>query len=585
MVSLMINIPVHEEEGWTVSSPESPMGLIARLAAKEGKKSPEQRQKMEEYSSLLHQAHVDAVAARARRENERAAEARSRRLRNEANAKQRLQQRLDAAAERQVRLEKEKSQKEQEKAAQRNMLVAAVKDARAAQREAVFQRYETKLGRVASATSTRETRLKEIIERNAFVVKRALAVATANKEQDKMTSAAKAESINLRMAAAADRRESEQPTSPRTQERLRALRGNLAKQAVELGCKRRTLEKAQESAYEKREATLASVRQRAAEMNAKVTAAADLRESQKASATGARRNLFQKLNSAAVERTRQRRPSAKWLDVDSVIEIEVHSMPLPPPPAALVERLGRKPARKVSKGRHAAAAKKQQAALALSKKFAVRDLKRVKEAAAKRKAHTSERATKLKELQVSRMASVALARRARTASAKKMNARVVEAALRRTAADKARKCAAERANLKRSIAAGRRAQRLLTLGHAQIKRSESAAHRRTANDLAVALRGKVVASAREKAALRRAEILRARVVAAHVEKRTKVQQAKPEVKSDVKSDQKSDQKVNQSGDEESWVTVDIIKNAKSADGNSPNDVQMKITDMGIIPMF
>merc|ERR1712070_1245852 len=116
---------------------------------------------------------------------------------------------------------------------------------------------------------------------------------------------------------------------------------------------------------------------------------------------------------------------------------------------------------------------------------------------------------------------------------------------------------------------------------AQIKRSESAAHRRTANDLAVALRGKVVASAREKAALRRAEILRARVVAAHVEKRTKVQQAKPE----VKSDQKSDQKVNQSGDEESWVTVDIIKNAKSADGNSPNDVQMKITDMGIIPMF
>ena len=64
-----------------------------------------------------------------------------------------------------------------------------------------------------------------------------------------------------------------------------------------------------------------------------------------------------------------------------------------------------------------------------------------------------------------------------------------------------------------------------------------------------------------------------------------MQQAKPEVKSDVKSDQKSDQKVNQSGDEESWVTVDIIKNAKSADGNSPNDVQMKITDMGIIPMF
>lgn len=568
MASLMINIPVHEEEGWTCPSPESSAELIARLEAKDqGKKSPEQLKKAEDYARLLRQAHVDAVAARARRENERAAEAKSRRLRNEANAKQRLQQRLNAVAERQAWLEHEKAQKEQEKAAQRNVLMAAVKDARAAQKEAIEHRHENKLERVASAVSSREQRLKDIIQRNAWVVKRALAIATAVKERERDTSAAKAEQLDLRLAAAAGRRELEQPRSPRTEERLRASRWALATRALELECKRRTLEKAQESATEKREAQLSSVRQRASDRNAKISAVAEERKSQEAAADGARRNLFEKLNSAVVKRGLQRRQSAKKLGVDGVIEIEVHSTPLPPAPAALVERLERKSMRKDSEqsahmDRHSDAARRRQAALASFKKSALRDLMRVREAAAKREACAAERAASLEGRNFRRMASVALARRARTASAMKMIGRVAEAELRRKAADAARKRAIARAVLKRNVAVGQRASILLNLGRMHVKRSEAAATRRAANELSVALRGKVAARACEHAALRRAELIAAKVVRAHVEKRAKVC---VKVNLGTTSD-------------ENWVTVDIIKHNDAP--SELHDVEVKITELG-----
>jgi len=306
------------------------------------------------------------------------------------------------------------------------VLMAAVKDARASQQEAIEHRLENKLQRVASAASIREQRLKETIKRNAWVVKRALAIATAVKEQEKEASATKAEQLDLRLAAAAGRRESELPRSPRTEERLQKSRWALASRALELQCKRRALEKAQESAAEKREAQLASVRQRASEMNAKVSAAAEERQSQSAAADGARRNLFEKLNSALVERGLQRRQSAKKLGVGSVIEIEVHSTPLPPAPTALVERLEQKSIRKASdQTAGPAAALRRQAALASVKKSALRDLTRVREAAAKREECSARRVASLEARNFQLMASVALARRARTASAKKMTRKTV----------------------------------------------------------------------------------------------------------------------------------------------------------------
>merc|ERR1711988_915407 len=115
--------------------------------------------------------------------------------------------------------------------------------------------------------------------------------------------------------------------------------------------------------------------------------------------------------------------------------------------------------------------------------------------------------------------------------------------------------------LKRSVAAGRRASILLNLGRMHTMRSEAAATRRAANELAAALRGRVAARACERASSKRAEIISTKVVRAHVEKRAKVEL-----------------KITLGTDNESWVAVDIIKRDDAP--TELEDVEVKITELG-----
>jgi len=79
MMSLKIEIPIHDEEGWTFPSP-SEMPVRARLEASAtcSPTSPEKLEKLkraEDYACLLRQAHLEGVQARAARESQRAKEA------------------------------------------------------------------------------------------------------------------------------------------------------------------------------------------------------------------------------------------------------------------------------------------------------------------------------------------------------------------------------------------------------------------------------------------------------------------------------------------------------------------------------
>lgn len=73
--STKITIPIHEEEGWTVRSPEHASASVkARLQEATSPKSPEALKRIEERAAQLHRLHVEAKQQRAAKENRRAEE-------------------------------------------------------------------------------------------------------------------------------------------------------------------------------------------------------------------------------------------------------------------------------------------------------------------------------------------------------------------------------------------------------------------------------------------------------------------------------------------------------------------------------
>merc|ERR1719263_1381239 len=73
-----LKIVIPKEDFAIVASPVSTEALRQRLSKVPEPKSPEALAHSEERAKLLHEAHIEAVAARAKRENERVAEAKRR---------------------------------------------------------------------------------------------------------------------------------------------------------------------------------------------------------------------------------------------------------------------------------------------------------------------------------------------------------------------------------------------------------------------------------------------------------------------------------------------------------------------------
>ena len=72
--STKITIPVHEEEGWTVRSPEGASASLKARLETTSPKSPEALKRIEERAAQLHRLHVEAKQQRAAKENRRAEE-------------------------------------------------------------------------------------------------------------------------------------------------------------------------------------------------------------------------------------------------------------------------------------------------------------------------------------------------------------------------------------------------------------------------------------------------------------------------------------------------------------------------------
>merc|ERR1712087_264466 len=196
---LVIEIPVHSEDGWASRSPEETTAK-ARLEAsdKQVRKSAEELRLMEEKSMVLHQAHMDAIKAKGALESQRCSEAKARRLARETTARKRLLDRLDAGAQRGARLMEEKENIRSQRQERRTALEEAAKEARDARKIALERRATVEQGRCLDASSKRERLLQCIADKNAFLVKHALAKAASVKELEREQAMSTGERIATR---------------------------------------------------------------------------------------------------------------------------------------------------------------------------------------------------------------------------------------------------------------------------------------------------------------------------------------------------------------------------------------------------
>ena len=154
MAALMIEIPVHEEDGWSVPSPPE-NDVRARLESSRAARSPEEMRRTEEHAARLHDAHVAAVAERAKLVVERALEAKRRRLRMDENSKAKLVQRQEEDERRQDRLSTKRAEQLLRRQEKREAYAAAVRAARAARSEALAARSAADIERYQTAMEKR----------------------------------------------------------------------------------------------------------------------------------------------------------------------------------------------------------------------------------------------------------------------------------------------------------------------------------------------------------------------------------------------------------------------------------------------
>lgn len=321
---LLITIPVHEEHGWTARSPPADeLPVRARLAETQHHKSPTELRLAEERATLLRAAHLDAVKQRAARESSRAIEAHARRLRMEAAARQRAQSRLNEV-ERQS-TNKTCTKRAKQAAERRSQMSEAVLDAREAMSRACAQRGLAELARCHEAQAKREKTLQLTVDRSAYQVKHALAVAAAVKEKEREARKQAGEALTIRLNAAEVRRldlspgSSSPPASPTgltasakwtgsmspggAASRAKLVARTLGEQALLLEQKRLMLSSAQIRAASAHDEAISARVAKAAAVTARAEAVKLARDEKREAAAGAARALhFEKMQDASVRR-------------------------------------------------------------------------------------------------------------------------------------------------------------------------------------------------------------------------------------------------------------------------------------------
>ena len=450
--SFMIVVPL-EEPGWvTVSSPEA---VKARLAAprspeKSEEELREQQLAQEEKHALLHQLHVESIKQRAQRENERAAETRRRRLRQEATEKQRLLASLEAE-EKRASVKKEAIEAEVEaKRARREALKEAFFSTRASMAHDVHARALVRLTAQQQAEAKRTKLLQATVHKSAWEVKHAIAVATAAKEKDQAAHTFAKDCLQERLAAAESRRLQikASPTSPTGLPAERFGRPGRARQvaqclndeAVALQTKRQRLSKAMETALARRAERIDARVHRAAAHKEKALHAFEARQAA-SEAVEAKHQQVEKEQAAAVRaqlalrKRAGRKPGSFAFDI-AFEKVNANAKPA----AALLARLNAKPTTNAA----AAAERHERAstrAVALLVGKALKTLqstdRRSKAAAAHRALMIRIRRAKMAAKEIASASTSATMRTERLATVVLMNKRVKVAGAKRAAARRA----------------------------------------------------------------------------------------------------------------------------------------------------
>lgn len=340
-------------------APPSPLkaSLRERLNASPAKnRSPsdlaEALAKQSERSEKLRSAHIDAVKDRAARDAARVAEAQARKLRFAATEKERIERKMHAA-DNKVAAKKEAAEaKRQADVAKRTALAARFHEARKAMDAAKAVAHAEALEREGCAASKHDKIIQAVQTKGAVAVKHAEAVVAALKETEREAADAAAARLNERLTAAEIRRELKAPTSPinspppSPKKVLQRVRND---KKVEAEMRDVAHREKMDKAEAKRVAFLEEKMAKATSLNLakkdKAAAAAAAKKGTDAETHLAKRDLFGKLNDAAVaaETHRKLRAIGKVRpNVASVIIVQIKRTEPRAPPTALVARLSAK---------------------------------------------------------------------------------------------------------------------------------------------------------------------------------------------------------------------------------------------------
>jgi len=210
---LKIQIPVHDEDGWTFRSPGGTSGVKERLT-RSASRSPEEAKKTElhearrrERAAQIHAIHLESISNRAKRELQRVADNNARRLRLEAAAHDRVQTRLEKDEVKMKNLREKAVKRREEEMARRSAREDAAREARIAillQRDA---RIHEKLTAVNNANRRHAQAMHALRDKGACAVKHALTVAASTREAYRVQIDAEQEVINKRASAVSERKE------------------------------------------------------------------------------------------------------------------------------------------------------------------------------------------------------------------------------------------------------------------------------------------------------------------------------------------------------------------------------------------
>ncbi|KAL1528401.1 hypothetical protein AB1Y20_009750 [Prymnesium parvum] len=537
--SLLIVVPVHQEEGWSApSNVEAKARLESHLTTP---KSPEELKVAEERAHVLHQLHVDAVKRRAQRDLERVAEAERRRLHIEAAMKQRLAEKV-AQSEKKLSLKRESQEMEAaEKRARRERLREAFFAARADMAMSEKQREVMLAERHANAASKRDKLLQATVNKAQFEVKHAIAVAAATKEKERTSAEEAGATLDAKLAAASERRLdllhsppksslASPPKSPHTstakkssRARARQVAQLFNEQSVTLEFKRKKLCEAMDKALAARNARLDATIRRAAAYKEKMERARDAKEAQQ-NVEELAHQICEKGQAAAVRRMLHLKATVKKPSPQVItVPFQRHGVPAPP---HLVERLSAVPSHSAdaiaARHRRAAEARASQLFSKLSKLSS--QVARVEAAKARRAAATRALATKTATKAASAARLVAEARSRRVSRALSNRERLVLAAVKRVTLRSLRLGAMLEKTQRRHLAAT--AAAATPPPTAVAARAAKVAARRAEQDGAVLARGKALAEREARAHARRASLLSGRVAMAKMSAIRRSQPAK-----------------------------------------------------------